>query len=377
MNIKKTLIYIILIILWTMILNADVKHIDVKHIVNQDKSLKGSWNLRPEKVWEITAAGDKAFSYPSFTVSDEGTLCVWDWKNKESYIFGPDGKYIKTFAKRGEGPGEMPMHLNSFFAGKRLVAAAPNRLHYFTHNGEYVKSVPHPYFRLEILAFIDENRFIGAPVTNLPGGVGAITLREPEGKRGHILGEFSLKEAGTGKRPRISLVGLSPALVLGYDREEDMIYYGTSGRYTIHAANLEGIAKHKFSLKRARRKISFETKVEKLKIIDPSAPAKDLAKQLPGELVYFHRIQVQNGLVYVFMANLGMNWPEQIIDIFSRDGKYLYRTGFVPPEGWHIYFSTHCILVWKKFLYVVLEDEDGEVKIAKYKITAINRSIVR
>jgi hypothetical protein len=360
---KKTLIYIIMIILWALTMSANVKQ-----VVNPDNPTKGTWDLKPVEVWEITEAGDTTLSYPSFTVSRDGTLCVWDWKNKESYLFDSKGTFKKTFGKRGEGPGEMRYHLNSYFIGDRLITADANRLHYFTKDGVFVKSAPHLYWQYEPRFFIDENRFIAAPSGNLPGGKGLITLCDLENNKKKVVDEFTIKDAKRGRGPGLSLIGLSPSLVMDVDRASGTFYHGTGNRFEIHASNPEGLIFLTFSVKRDRRKISFQTRVKEIKIMDPSAPAKELAKHLPDELVYFHKIQAMDGLVYVFEGNFGINWPNQPIDIFSKDGKYLYRATFTPPEGTHIYFSSHCIQIVKEFLYVVLEDEEGDVKIAKYKI---------
>jgi hypothetical protein len=71
-------------------------------------TLRGS---EPREVWAITTAGSDTLSRPEFVVAADGTLCVWDWKNKSSYIFDNKGKFKKTFGKRGEGPGEILIFL--------------------------------------------------------------------------------------------------------------------------------------------------------------------------------------------------------------------------------------------------------------------------
>jgi len=77
---------------------------------------------------------------------------------------------------------------------------------------------------------------------------------------------------------------------------------------------------------------------------------------------------MENGLIYVLNGNFGTHWDNQPMDIFSPDGTYLYRTIFTPAKGEHIYFASHCILLKDGHLYVILEDDEGEVKISKYRI---------
>jgi hypothetical protein len=76
-----------------------------------------------------------------------------------------------------------------------------------------------------------------------------------------------------------------------------------------------------------------------------------------------------NGLVYVFQDNFGINWDNQQIDIFSPEGKYLYRSVIKPDNGSHIYFSPNNFLIKNGHMYAVLEDGEGEIVIVKYKIT--------
>ena len=112
-----------------------------------------------------------------------------------------------------------------------------------------------------------------------------------------------------------------------------------------------------------------ETLREQIQLIDASANVNEMIKQLPKEITYYHRISIHNGYVLVFDGNFGTNWESQSIDIFSLDGRYLYRTVFKPGKGAKIYYtSTGSILVKGDYLYLVLEDDEGEVAIAKYKI---------
>jgi hypothetical protein len=364
---KTFLISLILIILVTVMLYPGVK--DVKLKVNPDKPLKGEWDFKPTKVRAITEAGKDTFSRPEIAVSRDGTLCVWDWKNKLSYIFNSEGEFRKSFGKRGEGPGEMRWHLNSLFIGDKLITVDIDRLHYFTKNGEFIKSVPGQLSRLEPHFFINENEFISAAPFNYPEGTSRIThVNLKTGKKNTIqeLRDPTKKQRREG--PNFTLVGLSPVIVTAYDYDSHRLYYGVSHSYVIHAVDLKGNVLDSFSVEREKKKISLEAKVRELVLMDPSGPHKEIAKRLPDEIVYFHRIQMVNGLIYVFVGNFGIHWENQQIDIFSPGGKYLYRAQFKPAEGLNIYFSSNCILFQGDYLYVVLEDEDGEVMIVKYKI---------
>jgi hypothetical protein len=81
---------------------------------------------------------------------------------------------------------------------------------------------------------------------------------------------------------------------------------------------------------------------------------------------------VDGGFVYVFPGQFGTYWDSQPIDIFSLSGKYLYRTEFIPGKGFKIYNTfpmMDTILIRDGFLYVVRENEDGDVVVSKYKVS--------
>ncbi len=358
---KKLLIIFVLVVFFVSLVSGAGK-------VNPDKPLKGEWDLKPVKVWTINEAGNDTLSRPEIVVAKDGTLCAWDWKNRLSYLFDDTGKFKKTFGKRGEGPGEMRWHLNTFFTGDKMVTADMDRLHFFTKDGEYLKSEVSMFGLAEPLFFLDENEFISGTVSRFMDGKGEITRVNLKTGKKKTVKEFDAVKKSKRRGPTLSLIGLSPMVVTAYDHENGKIYYGISNSYVIHSIDMDGNLLDTFSLERERKTISMEAKIKEIKIMDPSGPVKDIAKHLPDKLVHFHRMQVENGLIYVFTGNFGIHWENQQIDIFSPDGKYLYRTVFKPVDGENIYFAVHCIQIRNNHLYVILEDDDGEVKIVKYKI---------
>ena len=359
---KKLLIILVLLLLFVLLVSGAGK-------VNPDKPLKGEWDLKPVSVWTVTGAGEETFSRPEIVVAGDGTLCAWDWKNRSSYLFDDYGKFKKAFGKRGEGPGEMRWHLNTLFAGDKMVTVDMDRLHFFTRDGEYLRSEVSMFGLSEPLFFLDENVFVSGTVSRFMDGKGEIARVNLKTRKKTLVREFEVFEKGKRRSgPDVTLVGLSPMVVTAYDAANRKIYYGISNSYVIHSIDPDGNLLDTFSLERQKKTVSMEEKIRELKIMDPSGPVKDIAKALPDELVYFHRIQVVNGLIYLFTGNFGIHWESQQIDIFSQDGTYLYRTVFKPAEGENIYFAVHCIQIQNGHLYVILEDDDGEVKITKYKI---------
>lgn len=362
---KKHVVILILLLLLTLFASPS----EVK-TVNPDKPLKGDWDFKLEKTWTISKAGQDTLAAPSVVVSDDGNVCVRDWKNRSYYLFSGSGVFKKAFGKPGEGPGEIRWHaLPSFAIQNTFIAADMDRLHFFNKEGEFIKSIPHMFPGKEPLLFIDEVQLIAAPVFNLPNGKGDIYLCNLKTAEKKVIREFTVNSQDTRRERVPNLFGLSPIAVVGYDDANKKLYYGVNDSYVIYVVDLNGNILKTFSLEREKRVISEEALKKQLDAIDPGGPNSQTVKLLPRELTHFRKIQIINGLVYIFQDNFGINWDHQQIDIFSPEGKYLYRAVIKPEKGSSIYFSPNNFLIKNGYMYVVLEDDEGEIVIVKYKVT--------
>ena len=74
-------------------------------------------------------------------------------------------------------------------------------------------------------------------------------------------------------------------------------------------------------------------------------------------------------LILVYVIYVGDYWHEQQIDIFSLDGKYLYRTLFKPGKGEEIFYTRHKVIIKDGFLYAPLVDEEENMKVVKYQVS--------
>jgi hypothetical protein len=86
----------------------------------------------------------------------------------------------------------------------------------------------------------------------------------------------------------------------------------------------------------------------------------------------FHRIEVHNGLVYVFVPDVDLESKMaklKQIDIFSPEGEYLYRAYIKFEKNRHPLFSPlNNLIIQNRHLYAVLMDEKDNVRVAKYEI---------
>jgi hypothetical protein len=90
------------------------------------------------------AAGDYAFtSIRTAAIGDDGTLYVMDDRDGHVKIFDRAGKYVKTFGRKGQGPGELNLP-NSISInrgkGEIMIQEISRRLSYFGLDGSFLRN---------------------------------------------------------------------------------------------------------------------------------------------------------------------------------------------------------------------------------------------
>jgi hypothetical protein len=344
-------------------------------IVNPDRPLKGDWNLDLQLVWEIDRAGQGAFLQPDgLQAADDGTLYVHDGMNRTNYIFDRDGRLVRSFGKRGQGPGEVQDQKSFFLMGQKIVVVDTAKIHYFSRDGEYLKSEKNYYYRRRPALFVSERRFIAAPIGIFEAfeGKGNIVVIDLESGRETVIHEYLIFSGGTARVGKMvgSLIieGLTPLMTIGFS--DGRIYYGMSDSYTIYISDLNGKRLGKFSLRREKRKVASEEK--SLRFEDYPQMSRQGRRQImettPDEITSFTRIESHRGLIYVFEPEV-IRRNYQAIDIFSPEGRYLFRSKISVEQGLTMMPQQSANpLLTGEHLYVVLVDEELHVKIRKYKI---------
>ena len=346
---------------------------------NADKPLKGTWDFKPHKVWQIEKAGDDVFAHPfSLRISEKGTLYIYDMKAEINYIFDQNGGFQKSFAKGGEGPGEIIGQGRTFLVKNKVIITGMNGVHYFTEEGEYIRSTKEAGLGLPIHLFLTENELISAPLTGIhtPDGKGKIQYQDLATKTERVIAEFTSFQGGVGQSGQqvfdMIVAGLSPLMTIAHDNNR--IYWGMSDDYTIHVSDLEGKSLDSFSINRKKTKVSKNTKKRYFEGRSLPADALDqIVSSLPEALTYFHRIEVHKEFIFVYVPELDIEAGHakiKQIDIFSLQGKYLYRTQIELEQGLTPLFSPlENLTIHQGNLYVVCEKEDDSIIVVKYDIT--------
>jgi len=346
-------------------------------IQNPDKPLKGEWEFKLAKVWEVDTAGDGVFGRPfSLTAADNETLYVFDPKNDMNFIIDRDGKFINTFGRSGQGPGEIIGQERTHIVEGKLLITGMNGIFVFTRDGEYLKMIRQEEIRRPPQIFLSENEFIAFPMTGISAadGKGEIFYCKLNPAQERKIAEFSLTQAGIARSEGgvvdIIVVGLSPLVAACY--EQGRVYWGLSDSYEIHISDLEGRALGGFSIGRKTKTVSnsFKKKFFKAGNIPPEM-VDSIAASFSNKLTHFHRIEVHNGLIYVYVPELDLDQGTgriSQVDIFSPEGKYLYRARFDFGKGLTHLFSPLSNLAFKNGnLYATCIREDDTVVLVKFR----------
>jgi hypothetical protein len=108
--------------------------------VKSDKPLKGEWDFKLTKVWEIDRAGDDLLGRPfTLTATEDGILYVYDPANHTNYIFDKDGNFVRAFARSGQGPGELVGQELTHCVNGEVYIHASNGINHFTKDGVYIQ----------------------------------------------------------------------------------------------------------------------------------------------------------------------------------------------------------------------------------------------
>jgi hypothetical protein len=186
-----------------------VETVDGVRVVHNKKG--GLWGKAPKvslelvrKIGDIDTEDENvAFNYPSDVVVDAtGNIYILDSGNTRIQKFGPDGKYLATIGRKGQGPGEfiLPDALDLDKNGDLVVAdSAQSRIHVIIGGGKDSRSIVVKDDRLYGVRALASGDFVGRastyslPMRNQaakkPGEMRLFRKVAPDGR---ITGQFGL-----------------------------------------------------------------------------------------------------------------------------------------------------------------------------------------
>jgi hypothetical protein len=343
-------------------------------IANPDRPEKGEWQFSPQKVWETDAAGDTILAeIADIRIDDTGNVYVLDWKINRVHVFDPRGNHTLSFGKRGEGPGEIKDAINLFVIGDSVLIPDMNKIHYFSREGKFRRSVPTPELNLPYL-FLDEHRMIAMPFSSLRKEKREILLVDLKtGEKRELFHIPKVKALRySGEMGRLMLrMPFEVAEELVAAAGPDSVWYGFGDTYRFAKLNPQGEAVSGFTVKgREREKIApqdktriFESVLQGQREL-PRNVLNTMADQIPDIMPYFHYLFIDRaGLLYVLTADSRRTHTRHV-DVFSKQGRYLYRGSIDLDPGCSIIKMT----INDRNLAAFVEDKEGERRLTKYTL---------
>jgi len=256
---------------------------------------------------------------------------------------------------------------------ERIVIATSDKLHFYNMDAEYVQSVTNNLFQRFPLVFLSDQAFVYVSEDTEMADPDRAVLKKLHVGTGdtQAFTEFPVKitEGEEKGGPSYVFLGLTPQVKVAFDENSGKMYCGRSDRYEITVTDPGGSRIGQFSLERHRK--AFTEKEKRKYFTNPRRTPEQteaIIASLPDALTYYMRIQVNEGLVYIFAVDEFTRTQNiQHIDIFSLHGEYLYRGRI--RFGEDLFFrNAEQLVVRDEHLYVILSDAQGKSRLAKYKI---------
>lgn len=342
---------------------------------NPDVPRHGRWDLAPRQIWRVAEVQGQPFQVPAeLRVASDGTLFLRDFPRDRSYIFAGDGSFVRAVAPTGDQPGQVTRYLNCFPGVERMVIAAPDALHFFALQGDFLGAAPNDLFTRFPGVFLSDRRFLctPGPLTSGPSGTVAITRVDLDTGQSGVFATMSTEGAPAPRADgmMLNVRGLTPAVEMACDHGRGRVYYGRNDRYAIHVTDLDGEPLLTFGIEREPRRVPPEAKRAHFEDFGlPPEQLRDLVASFPDELTFFRRIQVVGDLVFVTATTgIGRHPAGVELDIFSLAGEYLYRAPIRFAGGEHIFGGADNLVIHGDSFYVSLEDTAGHRSVARYCI---------
>lgn len=270
-----------------------------------------------------------------FAVDNEGTIYALDSKDCLVKVFNNQGKFIRHFGRKGQGPGEMniPTGIHLTFSGEIMIEDPMNqRLVYFTPDGKFLRTMSTvKVLGLAGLILDSKGNMIGRQIVLADNKmVWEIKKYNPDLTELYTIDRVDSPNPLAGK-----INPFEYATVYELD-QNDYLYYGKSDKYEIHVINPEGKLVKKIIKQWAPVRLTEEDKKELLsQISEVGSGIKDRII-LPD---YYPPYQVfsldEEGRLFVRTYEKGRARGEYYFDIFDRQGKYMAKISLkVIPRLW-------------------------------------------
>ena len=342
--------------------------------------------INPDLVENLVIGNDEDENFQFYRVSvvtldSEENIYVLDSGNCRVQKFDRDGRYLLTYGRKGQGPGEFTNPSAFYVDGRKyLYVSEARKIEVFDESGRYKKSIALENSIQEF--FIDKhgNIVTHCIVSDGEGSKKRIIKLSPEGKILETLAEFSDVRAVRNREEGGRTVTFKAYHQYNYwpyiyPVDANSFVYAYPSDYKIYITESDGGLRMVLEKEAVPIPISREEKESIMNGIESRAGERGIkltkevleaACQFPPHRPFFHRILVdERGRIYVREARSVLERSEGVLfDVFGKDGFYLYRLELpFTPEVIH-----------KGYCYDVFTSaETGGVRIKRYSFNGYDR----
>jgi len=293
-----------------------------------------------------------------FNTDDEGNFYVSDSDAHRIQKYNPDGKYLLTFGREGQGPGEFgSLSFVGFDKDNNIYIndAGNNRISFFDKEGKYLRQIRmterYPITIINSKGIIIANKFVASEegnvqkITYLYGLFDnefnliaelfkdEIEMPLPTGLDASSMGEYIAK---------VFSIGAFRPQVITTLADNDFIYLGYSDKYEINVYSPEGKLVKKINRDYDPIPVRKKDKESFVKIASENLPAlftEDIREKAFQNIkypkykpAYQGLVLMENGWLAVIVDSVEDEYT--LLDLFDQEGKYIahFKTP-VPAEG--------------------------------------------
>jgi hypothetical protein len=293
----------------------------------------------------------------SVQVDNDGNIYVLDPKEKLIRVYDKNGKHLRTFGKKGQGPGEFQSINRMYMAeGEKLafLDTGNKRFSYYSLNGECLKEIPCPKWTLTRAQPDSQGYIYGEKLSIDEKGAKENLLKfDPQFNQISELAHLEVKMTMPSLNPM-------PANLFFIVTKEDNVIWAVSSTYELNVVNSRGEKIKKIVKDYNSVKITDAEK-EKIKARFGDSLPIDIKLDWPENYppIYYFVID-ENGWIYV--ETYEKDKKGQIyFDVFDPEGRYVTR--FSQPEG-----ETIFVVKKNKAYFLILESEEGLPLVKRYSM---------
>ena len=289
-------------------------------------------------------------------VDGQGNIYASDMSNCRIQKFDKNGRYLMTIGRQGQGPGEFEQPTNMLVNDKtgNVFVKDRRRIEIFDRDGNYANSILPMNYPFDIYIDAEDNIYGKLSSMTEDGDFREFSKVGLNGEIDETYAKFPfyfILQSRSGEMMTAANTGYEPDLFIS-NIDNDSFIYGFSMKYEFTVIDTQGKVLFKMAKDAQEREFPAKEKRHLTK--------SKIFYKLPPYMPFFYSVFSDcKGRIYVQTNKQERAPVEKEIDIFSKDGYFLYETK-LPTY-------THVIKNGSLYAYVV--DEDAGIEYVKrYRI---------